>query len=91
MLSIYFFIQGTAVVSTTAAATNTLHSICLIITAIPLVPAYTEREQEGPFEGLFVTRHSGDCTYSMVEESAIPFTGYLPQVMCQMLSGSQSS
>ena len=29
---------------------------------------------------MFVTRHLADCKFSMVEEAAIPHTGYLPQV-----------
>ncbi len=29
---------------------------------------------------MFVTRHTATCTFSMIEEAAIPFTGYLPQV-----------
>ena len=32
-------------------------------------------------DGTFVTRHQASCTYSMVEEAAIPFLGYLPQDM----------
>ncbi len=36
--------------------------------------------QEGPFDSMFVMRHTANCTFSMVEETAIPFTGYLPQV-----------
>ena len=46
--------------------------------------AYSFPEQTGPFrfgDGTFVTRHLASCTYSMVEEAAIPFLGYLPQDM----------
>jgi hypothetical protein len=43
-------------------------------------PAYTTKDQKGPFEETFVTRHLANCTYSMVDEASIPFIGYLPQV-----------
>lgn len=58
-----------------------MESVCLIITAIPLQPVYTIHDQQGPFKGMFMTRHSANCSFSMVEEGAIPFTGYLPQVI----------
>ncbi len=72
-----------------------LHSVCLIITAMPVESAFCAAQDNtacatgattsgggggGPYEGIFVTRHTADCTFSMVEEAAIPFTGYLPQV-----------
>ena len=46
--------------------------------------AYSFADQTGQFrfgDGTFVTRHLAACTYSMVEEAAIPFLGYLPQDM----------
>ena len=43
-------------------------------------PAYSLKDQTGPFEETFVTRHLANCTYSMVDEASIPFLGYLPQV-----------
>ena len=56
------------------------HSVYLIITAVPMQPAYTAKDQMGPFEETFVTRHLANCTYSMIDEISIPFLGYLPQV-----------
>ncbi len=42
--------------------------------------------QEGPFGDVLMTRHSANCLFSMVEEAAIPYTGYLPQVTVTGLS-----
>lgn len=59
-----------------------LQSVCLVITAVPIRSAYSEPNQSGPFtKGIFVTRHLATCTYSMMEDAAIPFLGYLPQDM----------
>lgn len=43
--------------------------------------AYSARNQKnGSFDDwVFVTRHSANCTFSTIEESAIPLLGYLPQ------------
>lgn len=57
-----------------------IHSVCLIISAIPVESAYSCPDQNGPFQGYFVTRHSASCEFIMADESAIPFLGYLPQV-----------
>lgn len=48
-----------------------LHSVCLIITAVPIVSAYSETDQVNPFGATFITRHSAGCVYSKV-----PYVGF---------------
>ena len=43
-----------------------LHSVCLIITAVPIVTAYTDPEQVNPFGATLITRHSSSCIYTKV-------------------------
>ena len=58
-----------------------IQSVCLIIAAIPLTTAYNQADQMNPVGGTFMTRHSAAGKYTKVDESAIPYLGYLPQDM----------
>ncbi len=58
-----------------------LQSFCLIITAVPVSSGYSMVDQSNPENASFVTRHLANCCFSMVDEAAIPYLGYLPQDM----------
>jgi hypothetical protein len=52
-----------------AAATGVeagLQSVCLIITAVPVVSAYSEPDQVNPFGATFITRHNATCSFTKV-------------------------
>lgn len=59
---------------------------CLFITAAPMNSAYISPNEAGPVsykgQSSFITKHGPTCTFSLVEESSIPFLGYLPQDLC---------
>ena len=58
--------------------------IYMFITAIPILPAYTEPFQVGPVklstgQLRFVSKHTPQCKFSWFDECALAYTGYLPQ------------
>ena len=61
------------------------HSTFLFITAIPLISSYSEPyedisiKQENSGQNIFVTKHNASCVFSNIDETAIPYLGYLPQ------------
>ena len=74
--------KGSMMPSSGSSATSGqgLNSVCIVINAVPLRSAYNEANDNGPFpKPTFVTTHLASYKYSMVEENAIPYLGYLPQ------------
>ena len=58
--------------------------IYLFITAIPLQPAYTTSNQEGPIklksgQDFFISKFSSSCLFTYLDENSISFLGHFPQ------------
>jgi len=54
----------------------------LILTAIPLMSAFYESREDmtlRPGNHTFITKHNSTCIFSFIDDSAIPYIGYLPQ------------
>ena len=72
-------------------------STYLLITAMPMVSAFTQpyedwttRSETEP-QHVFVTKHNSSNLFSSIEESVIPYLGFLPQVKIRLYNGNKNS
>ena len=72
-------------------------STYLFITAMPMVSAFTQpyedwttRSETEP-QHVFVTKHNSSNLFSSIEESVIPYLGFLPQVKIRLYNGNKIS